>query len=76
MTWLHSNTDKSIGELTDNIEREILDHSWQRAEMCPQCGNESDLRIGPEHESDRYVVVPECGLCDAVVAQLLGEIDP
>lgn len=37
---------------------------------------QTDLLLGPEHDGERHVVVPDCELCDAVIAQLLEGIDP
>lgn len=44
----------------------------EKCAVCPACGNESDL-LG-KHESDRYIV-PDCDLCNVVVAGLLGRMD-
>lgn len=72
MKRFNANTGKSIGELTGEIEQSILSHCWRQADVCPACGNESALLLGPEHDGDRYVVVPDCEICDAVVAQLFS----
>lgn len=67
---------EGIATIKEDVEQAILLYSWAQTSDCPRCGCDSTLLIGPGTTmDDRYVEVVDCELCDAVMQEIVGEVD-
>lgn len=77
MKGFDSDAKKSFAQLRDGIDRTIMLHAWNSITECPLCGCDSRIVFGPDtHDEDTYVEIEDCELCNAILQEIAGDIDP
>ena len=77
MSGFDPSTQKSFAEIREGIDRTIMLHCWAQISVCPVCGCESDMQFGNQtSDPEKFVEIGDCELCDAVLHEIAGHIDP
>lgn len=76
MSGFDPNSQKSFAELRDGIDRTIMLHCWAQISECPVYGCDSELLFDQQTDSDRFVEIEDCELCNAVLQDVAGHIRP
>lgn len=75
MFGFDTNTQKSIGQVREEIDRTIMLHCWAQIAACPACGCNSELSFTDRTNSEETSVEVECELCNAVLQQIVGDVE-
>lgn len=77
MTRFDSDAQKSFAQIRDGIDRTIMQHCWSQVTVCPRCGCEAEILYGDAtHDASTFVEIPDCDLCNAILQEIAGDIEP